>query len=388
MEKGGELMTISAPAKFVEFEVPDPEAANYLSAIFGIKDRNIRAAMYQTHFYAERIIPKHSGKARIIFIPRPGLKFVQHLLDERLRGMFEALNYEGMFGTAKATSYIKHAQYHSDAKYVLQMDLQDAYSSVKKTRLKTTLRRLLTKKKDSLAERYERHYRFFGDKNKTKINKEWTAQNKKELVNKLTDIIIELCTRRDILPQGTPTAPFLFHLYVAVNLFPRLQKICGTLPPAYHAKLSMYIDNIVISSAKPIPQATIADIRTAIVKAGLKDNERKTKQALIRNTCPLITGLRINNGKAVLSRRWIRFLRGYFNRAADDKSMWIQAFGYHTMIKHIYRYPGPEEMPRQLRKAIDKFEKAVAGQRWDDFLQGKGHYARLLVRKSRYALED
>lgn len=382
-------MTGLAPAKLNDYQVPDPDAAEYLSKIFRIQKRYVKVAMYQTFFYAERLILRNNAKPRVIFIPRSGLKFVQRLIDEKLRRILKGINHKGMFGIVEDTSWIQHAQYHCDAMYVFQMDLHDAFPSVKKNKLRTLLRSLLMENRDSLVKRYESYYRRFGNGRKTKIVKEWTDKDKKELVDKLTNIIIELCTRRDLLPQGTPTAPFLFHLFIAITLFPKLDKICEALPETYRVKFSMYVDNIVISSAKPLPKETIADIRTAIAKAGFTVNERKTRQTSIKNTCPLITGLRINNKKAVLSRRRIRFLRGFFNRAINDKEMWQQAFGYHIMVKQIYKYPGPK-LPHQLADVIDRFEQSVSQQRWSDLmLEGKGYWARRIpIVKDRYALED
>ena len=297
------------------------------------------------------VVNKNNGTARLIFIPPDPLKAVQRKINNELRGHFPARDFADMFGILEKTSNVKHARVHAEAKYVLQFDLKSAFPSVTAQQLEKVLYALFWEQRDDLAASYD-----FDNGNDDAI---WTVVKKQWLVGKLTQIIVDLCTTKGILPQGTPSAPFLFHLVIAHGLFDELKNVCARLA-GYHAKLTIYFDNIVISSSKPLPAIIRNQITDTILASGFEINGRKTRSTSFRSTAPLITGLRIVNGRVSLPRDTINKWRGLLHSAASDCKLWPEAQGILAYLLQVYgrrldNYPGP------LRQPIREFKNVVRG---------------------------
>ena len=339
----------------------DISGETVLSQILELNEEEIRTALALTRDYKVARVPKKSGGYRMLYIPPEPLKKVQKKILKCLLRKIWRTRWVGLYGICKRTSYVKHAQEHREAKWIFQFDLSNAFSSVNVLSLKEVIlkgieeemfrfeislssyRNVLkqegitdeeidvVKRKDGFGFliRETINSAFFpvrGLMVKEKENEwftQWVFPKREEIVRELTDLIMKLTTFQGILPQGTPTAPFLFYVALAEGgFFDELKSLFPAILPEsqdrYRFRISIYIDNIVISAQKPIPSGSQEKLFKIVEKFGFKVNPRKTRQQGMRFGAPLITGLRITNDKGkgvVLPKRKIRRWRGLIHRA-------------------------------------------------------------------------
>ncbi|MFZ2969643.1 MAG: reverse transcriptase domain-containing protein, partial [Minisyncoccia bacterium] len=115
---------------------------------------------------------------------------------------------------------------------------------------------------------------------------------------KLTDLIISLTTFENILPQGTPTAPFLFYIYLVESdiIFGMMRNIPASWHEQWQIKweISCYVDGFVLSCNRPLPPEAREEILKAVGESGLKVNEEKTRYQDSRQGAIKITGLAVD----------------------------------------------------------------------------------------------
>lgn len=162
-------------------------------------------------------------------------------------------------------------------------------------------------------------------------------------------LIAELTTYKEMLPQGAPTSPFLFHLVIEES---------GLTTKLFHAaqpmKISCYVDGFVISGSHPPSAKTKEAIFKCVENAGFEANFKKTRQFDCRQGAPLIVGLRVNGTekKVSLPKKTIRKWRGIIYRAAittdpcEKTDLFLKIRGLIASLKPIY----PEKLPPQIAK--------------------------------------
>ncbi len=365
-----------------------------LSQILKLKKEEIRTALSLTNDYKVIRVPKKSGGCRTLYIPPEPLKKVQRKILKCLFRKIWRKYRVGLYGIYKGTSYVMHAQEHKEAKWIFQFDLKDAFSSVEVGGLKKILKRLLKKEIETFQCSISRYRNVLRDfKEAKEVNDEWKIEyyskeleeskkvilssvfggtaleqlmvkkektNYEEIAQELVDLIIKLTTFRGILPQGTPTAPFLFYISLAESsLFNRIKSLFPIIIPEsqdrYRFRVSAYIDNFVISAQKPIPPKKQEELFKIIRRFGFEVNLRKTRQQGVRFGAPLITGLRITNGRAVLPKRKIRQWRGLIHRAIFEPDLRPKVEGFIASLKPIYG----TRLPSQLEKPYQKLLQAT-----------------------------
>jgi len=274
--------------------------------------------------YQELYVPKRKGGRRRILIPSDSLKRTQREILKLLTRQFRKRH--NVYGLCPRGSYVKHAKVHSHSRFVLQIDLKDAFPSVPISKLKTIL-----------------------EKGLGHLNTKGSPQTVAELV-------LEKTTFQNTLPQGAPTSPFLFYLVMTEGgLFSKLQSLCN-----HRWKTSCYVDNIVISGPKPPSLEEMKRIFEIIEKHGFKANKRKTHLFDCRQGAVLICGVSVNNdGEIRLPKRKIREIRGRIYRAifslTPDTIRQIHGLVGGT-LKPIYG----KELPPQISKLYSRFLKACA----------------------------
>lgn len=255
---------------------------------------------------------KRSGGLRLIEIPKPELKRVQHRL---LAGLLDAVpTHEAVHGFVRGRSAISHAREHAGHAVVLAFDLRDFFNSIGIARVRALWRTLgyaegvaealarLTTARTPLAVR-ERLLEAGGV--------DWMGAKR-------------LASRH--LPQGAPTSPALANL-CAFGLDLRLEGLAWR----FGARYSRYADDIVFSG----PSALAARSRTlqawieAIVQAeGFALHPGKTRRmpAHRRQT---VTGIVVNE-RPNLARDAYDLLRARLHACAAsgcDAETWTRLQG-------------------------------------------------------------
>lgn len=274
--------------------------------------------------YQEIHIPKKRGGCRRILIPSDSLKRTQREILKLLTRQFRERH--NVYGLCPRGSYVRHARVHSHSRFVFLIDLEDAFTSVPISKLKTIL-----------------------EKGLCHLNTKGSPQT-------VAELILENTTFQNTLPQGAPTSPFLFYLVMTEGgLFSEIQSLCS-----HRWKTSCYVDNIVISGPKPPSSKTMKQIFDIIEKHGFKVNKRKTRLVDCRQGAVLICGVNVNNdGEIRLPKRKVREIRGRIYRATfnptPDTIRQIQGL-VGGFLKPIYG----KKLPPQIAKPYSRFLKACA----------------------------
>lgn len=337
-------------------------------------------------------VPKKSDGFRTLFIPSEELKAIQKKILQRFLHKMWNTFHDGLYGLypgGELTSYAWHAERHKDAKWFWQLDLVDAFPSTSVWKLKKIIFnrivseleayeldvshcRALTQRMDLIEEAVEmssyvhdledakKHLSFSFFYRASSIldgwlfedDGRWLLAGKTKIAKALAELVIKLTTWNYVLPQGTPTAPFLFYIYLTESGF--FSELCSLCPSPFFVfftdnkrqdkfrfEVGMYVDNIVVSAQKPIPEDVQKKFYEAIEKYGFKPNSKKVSHRGIIHAAPLITGLRIikdeeGNGKIVLPKKTVRRWRGIIYRAISDPSLRPKVEGFVASLKPIY----------------------------------------------------
>lgn len=298
-----------------------------------LKIEELRNALQYAKDYREIKIPKKNGGWRTIMIPSPKLKKVQRRILRFLQRMYTQHD-SSIFGLRNG-SYVEHAKFHADSRWLFTFDLKDAFPSVGKQQLRILLRKTF---KESLIP----------------LKQEWPNDKTEEFIC----LITELTTYNETLPQGAPTSPLLFFLVIEES---------GLTTKLFYAaqpmKISCYVDGFVISGSHPPSARTKEAIFRCIEKFGFEANFKKTRQFDCHQGAPLVVGLRINGTEKRISlpKKTIRKWRGIIYRAAiitdpcEKTDLFLKIQGFISSLKPIY----PEKLPPQIAKPYFLFLQSL-----------------------------
>lgn len=355
--------------------------------------------------YHTIILRKNNGKKRIINIPNPQLKKFQRKLLERF---FNRIPLAGSItGFMPGASYVDNARWHCYPKalYVLRLDFKDAFPTVKKEHLMDVFKKIIAKEigryrnkeypiRPLLPARRVRWFR------KLCRNERFDPLTR-EILIELIETMLELITYRGQLPQGAPTSPYCLNL--AVSYYGILWKIIGLIDDDLMKggirRITIYADDITISSSKPFKQKDIKAIIALIEgETPFRVNREKIKYYKSDRIAPMITGLQLKTvvkteeeirayfrnaygvdfvdgltpnqyeelkrqnwktSKIGLSKKNIRKIRGLIHRAIFDKSISAKASGYLASLKPIYIYD--DDLPNQIATPYKKYLESQKG---------------------------
>lgn len=296
--------------------------------------------------YTEVRIPKKRGGVRTLFVPSPELKKIQRKILRWLRGIEKIWGWRcSIFGLYHG-SYVGHAKNHRESRWIFQFDIKDAFPSVNIIQLKIIIfqkilealkwQRILKEITGALIE---------GDELSDPENIIDLAE-----AETLTNLIIELTTFKGGLPQGAPTSPFLFYIYIlGIGLIDRIYLCCRP-----RRTVSCYIDGFVVSSKKSLSPEIKKKILKSIKESGFKVNPKKIHQFDCRQGAPLICGIRVDGkGRISLPKKKIRQWRGIIHRAAFEtdlerkEKLKQKIEGFIASLKPIYggKLPAQIENP-------------------------------------------
>lgn len=320
--------------------------------------------------------PKKSGGVREIYAPSEELKLVQR----ELLKVFHQFPVSGLqYGFVQGRSCWENARrhvYESDfdaakkprvvrvGRWMLRIDLQDAFPSIRRKPLEALYRRL---------------FRFLLNVDIFQVGKE----NLQSVFEEWIELLLKLTTVRGFMPQGFPCSPYLLNLVlVHGGIIRDLEKKCGERErddwKKYKRspfKMSVYADDIVFSSVKDkIPNTFIRDVIRIIEKRKLQVNPDKIKRSSMKYKAHKITGLVLTgetgefNPRVILSKKTRNAYRGKIHlaiqilkggrkpeRETDGFSV-RQIQGYISRIRDVYRN---SKIPPGLTRQIEEFENIL-----------------------------
>jgi len=198
--------------------------------------------------------PKGNGKMRLIEPPEDELKAIQRRILRVLNGCSMPTHVHGFAKGRSAYKGLRHMvdqvdQKGGDLSAVFSTDITDFFPSVKSEQVKETVFRYLIR----MLNQWEN-----GPKLPT------------EMVERLTDIISELCCLHGRLPQGAPTSPVLANM-VGTSFDHQIVKAI----PANQV-YGRYADDIVVMGLERLEPKMQYIIKAILASFGFKINRAKT----------------------------------------------------------------------------------------------------------------
>ncbi len=221
--------------------------------------------------YTRVLIPKRSGRNRVLHVPNPELKLFQSRIYRRL--LLRLPVHQAAVGFKKGSSIVQNAERHVSRALVLGLDIEDFFTSTASDRI----------------------YRFFKSLGWNSI---------------AAGTLTRLCCVEHGLPQGSPTSPVLSNL---VNY--RLDCRFTGLAESNKLTYTRYADDISISFGDD-SLGRVGHVLQSSAKIlfdyGYSVNASKTR-FMRRHQRQVVTGLTVNNAVS-LPRPKRRMLRSALHR--------------------------------------------------------------------------
>lgn len=220
-------------------------------------------------------ITQKNKKKREIYAPSDELRLCQKFIKEYILEKIPTSQF--CTGFKQEQSIKTNAERHLGCNYLLNMDIQNFFSSIKEKRV-------------------------FG-----------CLKKNTEYSNEVLMCLTELCCYNGFLPQGACTSPDLSNI-IAYDLDIRLSKMSDR----FHFVYSRYADDLTFSSKEYISKNAYHDIIQLIQNEGFKVNYKKTRFAS-KDQRMEVTGLLINTGTVKISRT--------YKKELEQELYYVKKFG-------------------------------------------------------------
>ncbi|RAR73843.1 reverse transcriptase family protein [Flavobacterium aciduliphilum] len=228
-------------------------------------------------------IPKKSGGMRKIEAPEVLLRATQARFNFYLQHYYHLVRPEGVFGFVinpnKKESFcniVENAKLHVHKKYVLNLDLEDFFSSIKAYRVKALFQ--------------SEYFRYT-----------------EEVANALALLV----TYNGTLPTGAPTSPVISN-FICLQLDAMLLAYCNENALHY----SRYADDLTFSSDREITTLHLEELSKIIHSNHFTINSKKTRLRL-HHRKQTVTGLIVNE-KVNVDRKTIKMVRAMLYDALQN----------------------------------------------------------------------
>jgi retron-type reverse transcriptase len=291
--RDGPSAPMRRPGQLTRAERGTPELCRRL----GLTEGQLRAVPIRYNSFS---IPKRSGKPRRIDAPDAELKRIQKLILHRV--LRKLKSHAAAVGFERGHSIATNAKFHAGSAVVVRMDIRDFFNSTPASRIRD-------------------YFRLIG----------WDKA--------AADLLTELCTHRNTLPQGAPTSPRLSNL-VNRKLDAMLQKIADELDARY----TRYADDLTFSFDNEDQRQVHRLVNFAkdyVEHCGYQLHMKRKLHIRRRNSRQIVTGLVVNQHVA-LPRETRRWLRAVEHHAATGKPMTLspaQLKGWRALV-HMVRIHG------------------------------------------------
>ena len=262
--------------------------------------------------YFEFSIPKKSGEERKICAPSKQLKLVQKKIAQILE-LFYTPN-ENCHGFVKERSIVSNAEIHTNKTYVLNIDLQDFFPSIKANRIAESLK-----------------------------NEPFNFSNE------MANIIARVACKDGGLPQGSPMSPLVSNICCE-----KLDSDLKNFSVEHKLSYSRYADDITFSGYRRIFNDEFFSDLGKIIGKKHHFRIKKTKTRIQkRNNRQEVTGVVVND-KLNVNRTYVRNLRALihcYKMGRAEKNAQAVIMGKLEFLKMI---KGKDKVYRNL---LSQFKK-------------------------------
>lgn len=288
--KYNNLMTLEA------LDLPKIYDLNSFGREIGLSNTILYLLSKQTDkFYKQIKISKKKSGTRNISIPSISMKIVQKWIQVNILEKIPISNCAMAFRKGSKYGIKTNAELHKYNEYIIRIDLKDFFDSIK-------------------SEMVFYLFRSIGYN------------------NMISNILTNICTYKECLPQGAVTSPILSNL-VCKKLDRRLQGLSSKRDIVY----TRYADDLIFScNDEVLLIKTIKIVFDIIEDEGFEINQAKTKFMSI-NSAKRITGLHIEKNKVVVPKELKRKVRSmiHYSISTGDYSKIDQIKGYISFISSI-----------------------------------------------------
>lgn len=249
-------------------------------------------------------IPKGNGKMRLIEAPVEALKEVQRKILENI--LYRVPISPDCHGFVPGRSIVSHARLHAHQNELINYDIEDAFPSVSRSRARDALERHLGPYIKHHIPRLDRRRR-----------------------EGLTDLIADLVTHEDRLPQGAPTSGAMLNLALAPMDREFRKALRDWSKKGVEGLVySRYADDLNLSAKKDLPSDSDELIRRLIHRAGFRFNNKKTRRAdrALGQTL-VVCGVQVDGETLRLPRKSLKKYRAIFHQAFYDETLSSQRRG-------------------------------------------------------------
>lgn len=333
------MLTLTDPAsdEVVErfFNLATPKS---VAELIGVDYSYLKYLLYVAPaetLYTEFMIPKVTGGRRRILAPGPHLKRLQRRLCHILQNVYQIKN--PVHGFVRERSILTNARVHAGQKYLLNLDIEDFFSSINFGRVRGMF----------MAYPYE-------------------------LNASVATVLAQLCCFSNVLPQGAPTSPIISNMLCA-KMDDDLQRMASLEGWKY----TRYADDLSFSSTDPVwsydmvffrdrldnvyPVLDIGrlqkrsklkvevgyGLRRVIAHNGFNINRKKVR-LLVNWQRQEVTGL-ITNRRANVSRKFVRRVRAMLH---DWQKNGLEEASERHFGKHYKRHRNPERREPSFKRVI------------------------------------
>jgi RNA-directed DNA polymerase len=290
--------------------------------------------------YQRFTIPKSSGgPGRVIEAPADSLKSIQSALLHQL--LYKVPITPDCHGFVPGRSIVTHASMHKNQNELLNYDIENAFPSVSRHRVVETLTRRLGS--------YIKHH---------------TPRLDRRRRESLIQLIADLVTHEDHLPQGAPTSGAMLNLVLA-PLDRRMRKEVKRWSKKGCKGLvySRYADDLNLSGSEELPGDADHVMRRAIHQAGFRFNASKVHRADrgLGQTLK-ICGVHVDGEQLRLPRKKLKTYRAILHKAFYQEKLTPelrgQIHGIAGLTLMVYgRFPKILEGPWRLLTARHGFSE-------------------------------
>lgn len=237
---------------------------NHLAELLGIQKDILASIIFKSSsFYYDFEIPKRNGGLRHISAPYPVLLNAQRWIYENI--LIQQPLHENSKGFIKNVSIVDNAKEHLNQPFLLKMDIENFFPSIKINRVISIFRNL-------------------------------------GYTKKISYYLASICCCNQVLPQGAVTSPVISNI-IAKRLDYRLTGFANK----FDSKYTRYADDFTFSG-KIIPVRLINYVEKIVSEEGFIVNSSKTK-LLNEKKQKIVTGISISSGKLTIPKKTKREVR-------------------------------------------------------------------------------